>query len=70
MSESNSQSQSAAKDDELQQSNTQTPSGVDGDGCDRYLLVDIGANLTNRKYNKDLDSVVARAKESGSLCRR
>jgi uncharacterized integral membrane protein len=30
-----------------------------------YLMIDIGANLTNRKFAKDLDSVVQRAKESG-----
>lgn len=32
-----------------------------------YLIVDIGANLTNRKFAKDLDSVIQRAKDSGKL---
>lgn len=30
-----------------------------------YVLVDIGANLTNSKYSRDLDSVVERAKDAG-----
>ncbi|XP_015781476.1 uncharacterized protein LOC107359505 [Tetranychus urticae] len=30
-----------------------------------YLLVDIGANLTNKKYARDLDGVIQRAKDSG-----
>nr|CAG4646344.1 EOG090X080R [Macrothrix elegans] len=30
-----------------------------------YILVDIGANLTNSKYSRDLDSVVERAKDAG-----
>lgn len=32
---------------------------------DRYLLVDIGANLTNKKYARDLDQVITRSLESG-----
>uniref|UniRef100_A0A0A9ZE14 Deoxyribonuclease TATDN1 n=1 Tax=Lygus hesperus TaxID=30085 RepID=A0A0A9ZE14_LYGHE len=32
---------------------------------DNYILVDVGANLTSRKFNRDLESVVARAKDSG-----
>lgn len=32
---------------------------------DPYILIDIGANLTNRKYSRDLGSVVSRAKEAG-----
>ena len=30
-----------------------------------YILVDIGANLTNSKYARDLDSVIDRAKDAG-----
>lgn len=30
-----------------------------------YLLIDIGANLTNRKFTKDLDTVIERAKDVG-----
>jgi TatD DNase family protein len=35
------------------------------DNSDSYILVDIGANLTNKKYSRDVDSVVQRAKEVG-----
>lgn len=37
--------------------------GLDGE---TYLLVDIGANLTNKKYARDLDGVIQRAKDSGN----
>lgn len=30
-----------------------------------YLLIDIGANLTNRKFNRDLESVLQRAEDVG-----
>ena len=32
---------------------------------DNYIIVDIGANLTNKKFSRDLDSVIQRAKDSG-----
>ena len=32
---------------------------------DNYIIVDIGANLTNKKFNRDLDSVIKRAKDAG-----
>lgn len=32
---------------------------------DNYVIVDIGANLTNKKYSRDLDSVIQRAKDAG-----
>ncbi|KAJ8972314.1 hypothetical protein NQ314_000229, partial [Rhamnusium bicolor] len=32
---------------------------------ENYILIDVGANLTNKKYSRDLDSVVQRAKDSG-----
>jgi len=32
---------------------------------ENYIIVDIGANLTNKKFSKDLDSVLQRAKDSG-----
>lgn len=32
---------------------------------ENYILIDIGANLTNKKYGRDLDSVIQRAKDSG-----
>lgn len=33
---------------------------------ENYIIVDIGANLTNKKFSKDLDSVLQRAKDSGN----
>lgn len=36
--------------------------GID-DG--RYLLIDIGANLINKKFSRDLDAVIQRANDSG-----
>lgn len=33
---------------------------------DNYVLIDVGANLTNRKFSRDLESVVQRAKDAGS----
>lgn len=32
---------------------------------ENYILIDVGANLTNKKFSRDLDSVVKRAKDSG-----
>lgn len=32
---------------------------------DNYVLIDVGANLTNRKFSRDLESVVQRAKDAG-----
>lgn len=32
---------------------------------ENYILIDVGANLTNKKYNRDLDSVIQRAKDAG-----
>ncbi|XP_066595878.1 3'-5' ssDNA/RNA exonuclease TatD [Prorops nasuta] len=32
---------------------------------ENYILVDVGANLTNKKYHRDLDSVIQRAKDAG-----
>lgn len=34
---------------------------------ENLIVVDIGANLTNKKYSRDLDSVVQRAKDAGTL---
>lgn len=34
---------------------------------ENYILVDVGANLTNRKFSRDLESVIARAKDAGNL---
>ena len=32
---------------------------------ENYIIVDIGANLTNKKFTRDLDSVVSRAQDAG-----
>ena len=32
---------------------------------DNYIIVDVGANLTNKKFARDLDAVIQRAKEAG-----
>lgn len=37
---------------------------------ENLIVIDIGANLTNKKYSRDLDSVVQRAKDAGTYLRR
>lgn len=32
---------------------------------ENLIVVDVGANLTNKKYSRDLDSVIQRAKDAG-----
>lgn len=37
-------------------------------GCyENLIVIDIGANLTNKKYGRDLDSVLQRAKDAGTF---
>jgi len=36
-----------------------------GQELDNYIIVDVGANLTNKKFGRDLDSVIQRAKDAG-----
>lgn len=36
---------------------------------ENLIVIDIGANLTNKKYSRDLDSVIQRAKDAGKLLR-
>lgn len=36
--------------------------------CDNYILIDVGANIINKKYSRDVDSVIKRAKDSGRIC--
>lgn len=33
---------------------------------ENYILVDTGANLTNKKFGRDLESVIKRAKDAGN----
>jgi TatD DNase family protein len=35
------------------------------DLLDNYIIVDIGANLTNKKFSRDLDNVIQRARDAG-----
>jgi TatD DNase family protein len=58
-----SQSPVPSSDGALKESSSQSP--VPGAADSNYILVDIGANLTNKKYLRDQDSVVQRAKDSG-----
>lgn len=32
---------------------------------ENLIVIDAGANLTNKKYSRDLDSVIQRAKDAG-----
>lgn len=32
---------------------------------DNYLLIDVGSNMVNKKFSRDLESVLQRAKDSG-----
>lgn len=34
---------------------------------ENLIVIDVGANLTNKKYSRDLDSVIQRAKDAGKL---
>lgn len=34
---------------------------------ENLIVIDVGANLTNKKYSRDLDSVVQRARDAGSF---
>lgn len=33
--------------------------------CDNYILIDVGANIINKKFSRDVDSVIQRAKDAG-----
>ena len=35
------------------------------DKLSNYIIVDIGANLTNKKFSRDLDQVIQRATDAG-----
>lgn len=37
---------------------------------ENLIVIDVGANLTNKKYSRDLDSVVQRARDAGTYVRR
>ncbi|KAK7590299.1 hypothetical protein V9T40_001912 [Parthenolecanium corni] len=33
--------------------------------CNNYILIDVGASITNKKFTRDVDSVIQRAKDAG-----
>ena len=40
--------------------------GGPNEAAENYILIDVGANLTNKKFTRDLDSVIQRAKDAGN----
>lgn len=36
------------------------------DSYENYLLIDVGSNMANKKFSRDLESVLQRAKDSGT----
>nr|CAG4651915.1 EOG090X080R [Triops cancriformis] len=50
---------------DLKSRTAQSLSALEAELSQEYILVDIGANLTNSKYARDLDSVIERAKDAG-----
>ncbi|KAL1460961.1 hypothetical protein WDU94_012895 [Cyamophila willieti] len=54
-------SESSSSNNNINNNNTTTLSNQ----LDNYVLIDVGANLTNRKFSRDLESVVQRAKDAG-----
>jgi len=51
--------------DKMQQGATGAAAAKQMKQLDNYIIVDVGANLTNKKFSRDLDSVIQRAKDSG-----
>ena len=47
--------------------NNNTCVDLDSEVNENYVIVDIGANLTNKKFTRDLDSVVSRAQDAGQF---
>ena len=45
--------------------NNNTSADLTSEVNENYVIVDIGANLTNKKFTRDLDSVVCRAQDAG-----
>lgn len=35
--------------------------------CNNYILIDVGASITNKKFTRDVDSVIQRAKDAGKF---
>ena len=51
-------------------SNIKGAANTNGDGAllqqlENYIIIDVGANLTNKKFSRDLDSVIQRARDAG-----
>ena len=47
--------------------NDNASSPDESEAMQNYVLVDSNANLLNKKFNRDLDSVISRAQDSGEL---
>lgn len=47
------------------ESNTMMPAEDMRHCYENLIVIDAGANLTNKKYSRDLDSVIQRAKDAG-----
>ncbi|XP_030373997.1 uncharacterized protein LOC115623671 [Scaptodrosophila lebanonensis] len=68
--EQKQQKQAAVEAGASTQTQTQVDEELDIDDnmkhCfDNLIVIDVGANLTNKKYSRDLDSVVQRARDAG-----
>nr|CAG4644048.1 EOG090X080R [Lepidurus arcticus] len=50
---------------DLKSRTAQSLSILEAELAQEYIFIDIGANLTNSKYARDLDSVIERAKDAG-----
>lgn len=51
-------------------SSTNSEPGSNLQQCyENYVLIDVGANLINKKFSRDLDSVIKRAKDAGKDCK-
>lgn len=57
----------AAEMTNVEKENLKTERETKMEECyENLIVVDVGANLTNKKYSRDLDSVVQRAKDAGN----
>lgn len=64
-----SQSATSSKDglkEETQASRDSAKAALDSLN-DQYFIIDICANLTNKKFARDVDSVIQRAKNAGNI---
>jgi len=55
----------STKEESTSSSSATTAGEIISKQLDNYIIVDIGANLTSKKFARDLDSVIKRAKDAG-----